>query len=297
MQETNRYLLRRLEESARYYASSFSNRYMNWKRRYSIIKFLFKELRRLKEEGKSVIKILEVACNDGWFIYRLKSEFSPKYNLEFTGIDISGFDINFANERKRYFNHHNCQFIIMDANNLILPEENFDIVIASEIIEHMQNPQIIVKEIFRVLKSGGTAIITTPNKGDNIFAKFLSAIISLLGLKPKEFEEDIILMSIPQEEKQSARLISSDGKTGSGYDHISVKKINEWKGIFRKNNFKIKSTSGTGGILLGTPYLDKHRVLFGLLVILDTILEQFPLSYLWSEVALFELKKGCGWKK
>jgi SAM-dependent methyltransferase len=42
-------------------------------------------------------------------------------------------------------------------------EAEFDVVIAAEIIEHLENPRFTVREIFRVLKDGGWAIITTPN--------------------------------------------------------------------------------------------------------------------------------------
>lgn len=292
MEDKDQYLLRRLEENTRYYADSFSNRYMNWKRRYSISKFFLKELKRFKKEGKAVIKILEVGCDDGWFIYKLKSQFGPSYNLQFTGVDISKFDKNLANERKKYFNHTNCQFMVMNANNLSFSSEEFDIVISSEVIEHIQNPQVMAEEISRVLRPGGVAIITTPNKGGNILAKFLSTLASLFRLKPKELTQDIASTLILPEEKRFAQLMLSDGKTGSGYGHISVKKINEWKVIFRKNNFKIKSIIGTGGILFGAPYLDKHGIVVGLLIIIDTILESFQFSYLWSETVLFELEKG-----
>jgi 2-polyprenyl-3-methyl-5-hydroxy-6-metoxy-1,4-benzoquinol methylase len=42
-------------------------------------------------------------------------------------------------------------------------DEEFDVVIAAETIEHLENPRFTMREIFRVLKGGGWAIITTPN--------------------------------------------------------------------------------------------------------------------------------------
>jgi 2-polyprenyl-3-methyl-5-hydroxy-6-metoxy-1,4-benzoquinol methylase len=41
--------------------------------------------------------------------------------------------------------------------------EEFDLVIAAEIIEHLENPRFTLREIFRVLRAGGWAVITTPN--------------------------------------------------------------------------------------------------------------------------------------
>ncbi len=39
----------------------------------------------------------------------------------------------------------------------------FDVVIAAEVIEHLENPRSTMREIFRLLRPGGTAIVTTPN--------------------------------------------------------------------------------------------------------------------------------------
>jgi SAM-dependent methyltransferase len=49
--------------------------------------------------------------------------------------------------------------------NIPLPghEDTFDVVVAAEVIEHLENPRFMVREIFRILRPGGTAIITTPN--------------------------------------------------------------------------------------------------------------------------------------
>ena len=39
----------------------------------------------------------------------------------------------------------------------------FDVVIAAEVIEHLENPRFTMREICRMLRPGGTAIVTTPN--------------------------------------------------------------------------------------------------------------------------------------
>ncbi|MBV9769068.1 MAG: methyltransferase domain-containing protein, partial [Bryobacterales bacterium] len=49
--------------------------------------------------------------------------------------------------------------------NLAVPghENSFDVVVAAEVIEHLENPRSMLREIFRILRPGGSAIITTPN--------------------------------------------------------------------------------------------------------------------------------------
>jgi 2-polyprenyl-3-methyl-5-hydroxy-6-metoxy-1,4-benzoquinol methylase len=39
----------------------------------------------------------------------------------------------------------------------------FDVVVASEVIEHLENPRAVAREIFRLLRPGGLAILSTPN--------------------------------------------------------------------------------------------------------------------------------------
>ncbi|HJT80855.1 MAG TPA: class I SAM-dependent methyltransferase [Chthoniobacterales bacterium] len=54
---------------------------------------------------------------------------------------------------------------VADLNHEPLPYQNneFDLVTCSETLEHLENYWSVLREIFRVLKPGGTAIFTTPN--------------------------------------------------------------------------------------------------------------------------------------
>jgi 2-polyprenyl-3-methyl-5-hydroxy-6-metoxy-1,4-benzoquinol methylase len=56
------------------------------------------------------------------------------------------------------------EWIAQDLNLPILNhDEIFDAVIAAEVVEHLENPRAMMRDLFRVLRPGGTAIISTPN--------------------------------------------------------------------------------------------------------------------------------------
>jgi len=43
-----------------------------------------------------------------------------------------------------------------------IPEESYDVVILDQVLEHVENPMKAIKEVRRILRSGGTFIGTTP---------------------------------------------------------------------------------------------------------------------------------------
>lgn len=51
---------------------------------------------------------------------------------------------------------------VCDVTNLIFALESFDTVISTQVFEHVDNPFSVVREIKKVLKAGGNAIITAP---------------------------------------------------------------------------------------------------------------------------------------
>ena len=98
--------------------------------------------------------ILELGCGSGRGIEEVKSHVST-----YTAIDKNDFHL--GNLAKQYpdFTFHNSSFPPLTQ----CKENSFDRVITFQVIEHIQDDHNFMKEIHRVLKPGGKALITTPN--------------------------------------------------------------------------------------------------------------------------------------
>ena len=77
---------------------------------------------------------------------------------EGVGIDISEEAIKKSKEKYPRF-----EYFVADATNLPFPDNSFDCVVCSEVIEHIPEDEKVFSEARRVLKNKGTFIITTPN--------------------------------------------------------------------------------------------------------------------------------------
>lgn len=85
---------------------------------------------------------------------------------EFTGhitaIDISPAALDIL--KKTYFGLvGDLSVISADATALPFQEKMFDVVILTEILEHCENPERVLSECVRILKNGGSLIVSTPN--------------------------------------------------------------------------------------------------------------------------------------
>ena len=101
---------------------------------------------------KDFKNILDVGCASG----RMANEISKIYpKAKITAIDVYKKTINYG---KKTYPH--IKFIQADAHKLPFNKNSFDLVINYEVIEHVVDPLTVLKEIRRVIKNKGTAIVT-----------------------------------------------------------------------------------------------------------------------------------------
>jgi ubiquinone/menaquinone biosynthesis C-methylase UbiE len=98
-------------------------------------------------------KLLELGCGEGRGIDLL----APLAE-QFTAIDK--IDSVIEKLKLKYPSHR------FDAGHfppIPFPDNSFDSIVTFQVIEHIKDDHLFVKEIYRILRPGGTALITTPN--------------------------------------------------------------------------------------------------------------------------------------
>ncbi len=106
----------------------------------------------LKDESN--LDILEIGCGYGYLTYSLLMK-----GFNVTGIDIAD---NAIKKAKENFGNH---FICTDVKEYKkLNTKKFDLIIATEVIEHTTDPIEFLKDCVLLLKEEGKIIITTPDK-------------------------------------------------------------------------------------------------------------------------------------
>ena len=95
--------------------------------------------------------ILDVGSASGWFLSEVKKRIPA---ASCTGIDVYEPAIAYANKH-----YQDIVFKVADAHKLPFKTASFDLVLCTEVLEHVVAPEKVVSEIEKVLKPGGVAVI------------------------------------------------------------------------------------------------------------------------------------------
>lgn len=93
-------------------------------------------------------KILDIWC---WW-WGKAMYISNNFNSEVTGIDLNDTFLKEAISKSLDYKANNVNFISMSALDMKFEDEQFDVIIMSDVLEHIPNTEKLLIESFRVLK-------------------------------------------------------------------------------------------------------------------------------------------------
>ncbi|MSU59250.1 MAG: class I SAM-dependent methyltransferase [Pedosphaera sp.] len=115
----------------------------------------------------SPARVLDVGCGSGVLLARMQS-----LGWEVDGVEVDPGGVAAARARGvRVFEGQ-----LADAR---FPNDHFDAVHSAHVIEHVHDPDALLRECFRILKPGGKLVFITPNTASRGHKKFGSAWLNL----------------------------------------------------------------------------------------------------------------------
>ena len=124
--------------------------YARFKKTAQIVSDLIKEGERV-----GTLRILDVGCGDGVAISFMRKHLNPDVRLYGAEPDEEALEV----AKKRNPQAH---FVQADAESLPFEDNYFDLVISTDVIEHVNDPGKMLAEIRRVAKLGADIVISTP---------------------------------------------------------------------------------------------------------------------------------------
>ena len=105
-------------------------------------------------EGRAAGRVLENGCGVGMYVEHLRRR---------GGGQVIGLEYDFP--RARQARQRNPAIVNAAGEALPFPADTFDLILSHEVLEHVADDALAVREMVRALKPGGRLVIFCPNRG------------------------------------------------------------------------------------------------------------------------------------
>ncbi len=207
-----------------------------------------------KRTGKRSLSILDYGCGTGDHV---------TYPLACRGHRLLGVDFHAASidEASRRYRLPNLSFQVAEIDALVTAGQQFDLVVCSEVLEHLHEPLQFLQTVQRLLPAGGGLIITTPNGyGSFEWLSSLQKVLERTGLhgflrrvihaglrKPRSLPPAAGLPG-------AAEAVPSAGFLNMDSTHVQFFRVGRLERIFSQSGFRIVERRAR--TLFCGPYVD-----------------------------------------
>lgn len=170
-------------------------------------------------------KVLDVGCGNGIISIQL-----GKLGFNVTGIDVSEKTIETARNNNPF---PNVQFRVQSAEQLVASGELFDVIVCSEVLEHLDNPGALLKTLHQSLKEDGILIVTVPNgHGPR------EALVTKPVLKMRK-NNGVLWRGVSKAKKMMGYSGTTVQSAADNLDHVQFFSRKDLHRLSQENNFRI----------------------------------------------------------
>lgn len=256
----------------KYFGGSWSHIFYIWKTRKVMLGRTIREV--LRRATQRPMRVVVLGCGSGAEIFDMADACRDIAKIQWFGLDLNIREVFFGMRRSQFRQAEQAkqavQFLAGNLLELPFDDGSVDILVSSEVVEHLLDPRPAITEMLRVLKPGGYALVTTPNP-DNMVTRLGYAIDHMTGggLK-RSFWKGHDAVSAPVLRAEV------------GHGHVSVHPYGVWRRWLEQSGLVVERKV-RGPATFGGPFFDRHTFMTGCLMVLDPLLDRLPGKFLLSE--------------
>jgi 2-polyprenyl-3-methyl-5-hydroxy-6-metoxy-1,4-benzoquinol methylase len=180
-------------------------------------------------ENNTKARFIDLGCDDGLLTQLIGNKIQTS--------DVYGADI--VTKRLDLAGGYGIKTKKQDLNSKFNMRSNyFDVVTANQVIEHINNSDIFISEVYRIIKPGGYAIISTENA-----SSWINIMASLFGW------QIFSLTNFSQKKRSLGNPLSihrGEDTELNSWLHVRIYNINGLKEYFKVFGFKVEKITGSG---------------------------------------------------
>ncbi len=257
--------------SESYFAHSWTHIFYCWKCRRLMIGRTIRDI--LSRTTPTARRVIDLGCGSGGSIFEVFDFCADLKGVHWFGLDVDIGAVSSGSDRSRFRQRARktqpVEFSAGDISALPIADESIDLVVCSEVLEHIAHPPTAIEEMARILKPDGYALITTPNP-NNLVERIGYALdrVSFGGLK-KIFWAGCDEISAPSL------------KADVGLGHVSVYPYKTWLRWLKAAGISV-IRKVRGPMIFGGPFFDRHPFFSGCMIAVDPLLDRMPFRFLLS---------------
>jgi 2-polyprenyl-3-methyl-5-hydroxy-6-metoxy-1,4-benzoquinol methylase len=228
----------------------------------------------LKENLSKTSTVLDVGCGNG-----IISRGIGKEGYHVHGIDISEKAIEKA---RALTTLENVTFDNISAEQLVADGKKYDAVICSEVLEHLNHPESLLKVLYQSLKDDGVLIVTTPN-GRGPRESFVTKPVIRMQQK-----NNWMWRTLPKVKKLLGYTGTTVQSDADDLTHVQFFTQTALESLAASNNFKITRFGVTNFIDDVFPFSLLTKRIFYLQKLDAKLADKLPVKYAGSFVSVWK---------